>query len=134
MPSNNKRKSAFSRMLARLGRTRTGFPVRRVLTKKEKLEKVKREIRVCQVSQANVITKTPFERYVKELVRENKTDGMSTQGAKEALMEAAQIFVTELFEDAELAREHAKRETVMPQDIQLVRTLWAKFQERHRFV
>uniref|UniRef100_A0A1I7XG35 Histone domain-containing protein n=1 Tax=Heterorhabditis bacteriophora TaxID=37862 RepID=A0A1I7XG35_HETBA len=40
-----------------------------------------------------------------------------------ALQEAAEVYLTCLFEDTNLAAIHAKRVTIMPRDIQLVRRI-----------
>ena len=44
-------------------------------------------------------------------------------GAIMALQEAAEAYLTKLFEDANLCAIHAKRVTIFPKDIQLARKL-----------
>jgi histone H3 len=44
-----------------------------------------------------------------------------------ALQEAAEAFLTKLYEDANLCCIHAKRVTVQPRDIQLARRLRGEF-------
>jgi histone H3 len=43
--------------------------------------------------------------------------------ALEALQEATEMFIVELFEDMGLAAKHAKRVTVMRKDLELVRRI-----------
>ena len=46
-----------------------------------------------------------------------------TKGACEALQHAAEVYIQELFGAANLCAMHAKRVTVQPRDIQLVRRI-----------
>ena len=46
-----------------------------------------------------------------------------TKGALEALQEAAEAYITNLMEDANLLAIHARRYTLQPRDIQLARRI-----------
>lgn len=82
-----------------------------------------KEIRRYQKSTDLLIPKKPFQRLVKEISQEFITDLRFQSSALLALQEASEAFLTTLFEDANLTAIHAKRVTIMPRDIQLVRRL-----------
>lgn len=79
-----------------------------------------REIRKYQKSTENLIRRIPFQRLVREITQDFKTDTRWTSLALAALQEAAEVVIVELFDLAQLAAFHAKRVTVMVKDVQLV--------------
>uniref|UniRef100_A0A3Q7EIR9 Histone H3 n=1 Tax=Solanum lycopersicum TaxID=4081 RepID=A0A3Q7EIR9_SOLLC len=78
-----------------------------------------REIRKYQKSTELLIRKLPFQRLVREIAQDFKTD----LSVVAALQEAAEAYLVGLFEDTNLCAIHAKRVTIMPKDIQLARRL-----------
>uniref|UniRef100_A0A1I7ZA33 Histone domain-containing protein n=1 Tax=Steinernema glaseri TaxID=37863 RepID=A0A1I7ZA33_9BILA len=82
-----------------------------------------REIRKYQKSTDLLIRKLPFQRLVKEIAQEFKTDLRFQSAAIGALQEAAESYLVGLFEDTNLCAIHAKRVTIMPRDIQLARRI-----------
>ncbi len=82
-----------------------------------------REIRKYQKSTELLIRKLPFQRLVKELAQEYKTDLRFQSSAVLALQEAAESYLVGLFEDTNLCAIHAKRVTIMPKDMQLARRI-----------
>lgn len=82
-----------------------------------------REIRRYQKSSELLIRKLPFQRLVRELAYEIKTDLRFQSTALLALQEAAEAYIVGLFEDTNLCAIHAKRITIMPKDIQLARRI-----------
>ncbi|KAM7297873.1 histone H3 [Ixodes scapularis] len=112
-----------------------------------------REIRRYQKSTELLIRKLPFQRLVREIAQDFKTDLRFQSSAVMALQEASEavkmslvcrwrsspllrprqrqtsdIFTSEaylvgLFEDTNLCAIHAKRVTIMPKDIQLARRI-----------
>ena len=82
-----------------------------------------REIRKYQKSTDLLIRKLPFQRLVREIAQEMKTDLRFQSSAVLALQEAAEAYLVGLFEDTNLAALHAKRITIMPKDIQLSRRI-----------
>jgi histone H3 len=82
-----------------------------------------REIRKYQKSTDLLIRKLPFQRLVKEIAQDYKTDLRFQSAAIMALQEAAEAYLTGLFEDANLCAIHAKRVTIMPKDMQLARRI-----------
>lgn len=70
-----------------------------------------------------LIRKLPFQRLVKEIAQEVKSDLKFQTQAILALQEAAEAYLVGLFEDTNLCAIHAKRVTIMPKDIQLARRL-----------
>ncbi len=78
-----------------------------------------REIRRYQKSTELLIRKLPFQRLVREIAQDFKTDLRFQSAAVGALQEAAEAYLVGLFEDTNLAAIHAKRVTIMPKDIQL---------------
>jgi histone H3 len=82
-----------------------------------------REIRRYQKSTELLIRKLPFQRLVREIAQDFKTDLRFQGSAVLALQEAAEAYLVGLFEDTNLAAIHAKRVTIMPKDIQLARRI-----------
>ena len=82
-----------------------------------------REIRRYQKSTELLIRKLPFQRLVRELAQEFKSDLRFQSTAILALQEAAEAYLVGLFEDTNLCAIHAKRVTIMPKDMQLSRRI-----------
>ena len=82
-----------------------------------------REIRRYQKSTELLIRKLPFNRLVREIAQDFKTDLRLQPQAIAALQEAAEAYLVGLFEDTNLCGIHAKRVTIMPKDIQLARRI-----------
>jgi histone H3 len=82
-----------------------------------------REIRRYQKSTELLIRKLPFQRLVREIAQDFKTDLRFQSAAIGALQEAAEAYLVGLFEDVNLCAIHAKRVTIMPKDIQLARRI-----------
>ena len=70
-----------------------------------------------------LIRKLPFQRLVREIAQDIKTDLRFQASAMMALQEAAEAYMVKLFDDANLCAIHAKRVTLMPKDIQLARRI-----------
>ncbi|KAJ9534352.1 hypothetical protein QJQ45_016049 [Haematococcus lacustris] len=68
-----------------------------------------REIRKYQKSTELLIRKLPFQRLVREIAQDFKTDLRFQSSAVLALQEAAEAYLVGLFEDTNLAAIHAKR-------------------------
>ena len=73
-----------------------------------------REIRRYQKSTELLIRKLPFQRLVREIAREYRTDLRFQSTAILALQEAAEAYLVGLFEDTNLCAIHAKRVTIFP--------------------
>nr|CAB3487020.1 unnamed protein product [Digitaria exilis] len=82
-----------------------------------------REIRKYQKSTELLIRKLPFQRLVREIAQDFKTDLRFQSSAVAALQEAAEAYLVGLFEDTNLCAIHAKRVTIMSKDIQLARRI-----------
>ena len=80
-----------------------------------------REIRRYQRSTDNLIPRAPFGRLVKELLQ--YVPGGSNKRvqaiALDALRDAAEGFLVQVFEDVNLCAIHAKRQTIKPSDFRL---------------
>ena len=96
-----------------------------------------------QKSTELLIRKLPFQRLVREIAQDFKTDLRFQSAAIGALQvdvafsrnhllhcltltlfqEASEAYLVGLFEDTNLCAIHAKRVTIMPKDIQLVRRI-----------
>ncbi|XP_074156222.1 histone H3-like centromeric protein A isoform X2 [Sminthopsis crassicaudata] len=88
-------------------------------------QRVLREIRKLQKSTSLLIRKAPFGRLVREICL-RYTRGVDFYWQSQALLalqEAAEAFITHLFEDAYLLSIHARRVTLYPKDIQLARRI-----------
>lgn len=82
-----------------------------------------REIRKYQKTANLLIPKMPFQRLVREIVQTHNDDLRIQAAALGALQEAAEAYLTGLFEDTNLCAIHAKRITTMPKDMQLARRI-----------
>ena len=82
-----------------------------------------REIRKFQKSTELLIRKLPFQRLVREIAGEFKSDLRFQTQSILALQEAAEAYLVGLFEDTNLCAIHARRVTIMPKDIQLARRI-----------
>ena len=82
-----------------------------------------REIRRYQKSTELLIRKLPFQRLVREIAQDFKTDLRFQGSAVLALQEASEAYLVGLFEDTNLCAIHAKRVTILPKDIQLSRRI-----------
>ena len=80
-----------------------------------------REIRHYQKSSALLIRKLPFQRLVREIAQDFKTDLRFQGAAILCLQEAAEAYLVKLFEDTNLCAIHAKRVTIVPKDLHLAR-------------
>ena len=82
-----------------------------------------REIQRYQKSTELLIRKVPFNRLVREIAQDFKTDLRFQAQAILALQEAAEAYLVGLFEDTNLCGIHTKRVTIMPKDIQLAQRI-----------
>ena len=82
-----------------------------------------REIRRYQKSTDLLIRKLPFQRVVREIAQDYKSDLRFQSSAIEALQEATESYIVSMFEDTNLCAIHAKRVTIMPKDLQLARRI-----------
>jgi histone H3 len=82
-----------------------------------------REIRRYQRSTNLLIRKLPFQRLVKEISQDFRTDFRWQAAAVAAIQEATEAYLVGLFEDTNLCAIHARRVTIMPKDIKLARRM-----------
>ena len=82
-----------------------------------------KDIRHYQGSTALLIRKLPFQRVVREIAQDIKTDLRFQSAAILCLQEATEAYLVGLFDDANLCAIHARRVTIMPKDIQLARRI-----------
>ena len=82
-----------------------------------------REIRRYQKSTDLLLRKLPFQRLVRELTLDIKSDLRFQSTALLAFQEAAEAYLVGLFEDTNLCAIHAKRVTILPKDMQLARRI-----------
>ena len=82
-----------------------------------------REIRHYQKSSALLIRKLPFQRLVREIAQDFKTDLCFQSAAILCLQEVAEAYLVGLFEDTNLCAIHARRVTITPKDLQLARRI-----------
>ncbi|XP_021554667.1 histone H3.3C-like [Neomonachus schauinslandi] len=82
-----------------------------------------RAIRRYQKSTENLICKLSFQRLVREIAQDFKTDLGFQSTAIGALQEASEAYLVGFFEDTNLCAIHAKCVTIMPKDIQLARRI-----------
>ena len=81
------------------------------------------DIRHFQKISALLIRKLPFQRLVREITQDFKTDLRFQSAAILCLQEAVEAYLVRLFDDANLCAIHARRVTIMPKDILLTRRI-----------
>ena len=86
-----------------------------------------REIRQCQKSTELYLRKLPFQRLVREIAQDFKTDLRFQSSATMALQEASEAYLTSTMEDTNLCAIHAKRVTIRPNDMQLALRLHGQY-------
>ena len=79
------------------------------------------DIHHFQKSTALLIRKLPFQRLVREIAQDFKTDLRFQSVAILCLQEASEAYLMGLFEDTNLCAIHGWQVTIMPKDIQLAR-------------
>ena len=82
-----------------------------------------REIRKYQKSTELLIRKLPFQRLVREITQDFKSDLRYQGSAVLALQEATEAYIIGIFEDTNLNAIHAKRVTIIPKDVKLTQRL-----------
>ncbi len=82
-----------------------------------------REIRKYQKNTDLLLRKLPFQRLVREVAQDFKTELRFQSHAIAALQEASEAYLVNLFEDTNLCAIHAKRVTIFPKDMQLARRI-----------
>ncbi|KIM34785.1 hypothetical protein M413DRAFT_14901 [Hebeloma cylindrosporum] len=82
-----------------------------------------REIRRFQKSTELLIRKLPFQRLVREIAMDYKSNLRFRSSAVNALQEATEAYLVSLFEDTNCAAIHAKRVTIQVKDLILARRL-----------
>ncbi|CAL4088008.1 unnamed protein product, partial [Meganyctiphanes norvegica] len=85
------------------------------------------EIRAFQRSTNLLIPKRSFQRLVKEIFQGFRPEYRVQTDALEAMQEATEAFVTELFADSTLGCYHANRKTIKVQDMQLAKRIRGRF-------
>nr|WMB80966.1 histone H3 [Myxobolus bejeranoi] len=98
----------------------TKKPIENKMTKELK-NRVFKEIQFYQKSTQTLIPNAPFARLIKEIARDlGYLDKRFNLCALLALHEASEAFLVRLFEHTNLCAIHAKRVTIMKQDMKLV--------------
>ena len=82
-----------------------------------------KDIRHFQKTTALLICKLPFQRLVREIAQDYKTDLRFQSAVILCLQEATEAYLVRLFDDANLCAIHARRVTIMPKDILLARRI-----------
>ena len=82
-----------------------------------------REIRRYQKSTELLIRKLPFQRLVREVAQEFRTDLRFQGSAILALQEASEAYLVGLFEETQLCAIHRGCVTIQPKDMQLARRI-----------
>lgn len=65
------------------------------------------------------IQRSPFKRAMRGIAQNFRTNLRFKAEAVDVIQEAAETYITNLFEDAYICALHAKRETILPDDINL---------------
>ncbi len=84
-----------------------------------------REIKRYQKSTELLIRKAPFQRLVREIAQNYKTDCRFQAAAIAALQEASEAFLVEIFQDTNSNAIHSHRVTISARDMLLARRIGA---------
>ena len=83
-----------------------------------------KEIRKFQRTTNHLIHRAPFQRLVRDIVlKDLETSVRFTSSTLVVLQEAAEVYLVNLLGEAQLAAIHARRVTIMPRDMHLVRRI-----------
>merc|ERR1719263_1721354 len=82
-----------------------------------------REIKRYQKQTSSLLPRAPFHRLVRQICRDLDGELRFQSQALYALQEAAEAYLTGVFEDANLCAIHAKRMTLMKKDMDLARRI-----------
>ena len=82
-----------------------------------------REIKRYQKQNKLLLARAPFYRLAREITREYDAEMRFQPAALEAMQEACEYYLVNLFEDSQLCAIHANRQTVMKKDMQLARRI-----------
>nr|XP_059857599.1 uncharacterized protein LOC132417812 [Delphinus delphis] len=86
-----------------------------------------RQAQICyQKSTELLIWKLIFQRWIREIAQDFKTDWRFQSAATGVLQEASEAYLVGLLEGPNLHAVHAKRVTIRPKDIQLARWMWGE--------
>lgn len=100
-----------------------------------------RQIKSYQNSTFLIIRKLPFQRMIRDMCRQTKSnipllnadrDYRFQSTAIGTLQEATESYLVNVFHDAMACAQHARRKTVMEKDIQLVKTLRKRQEDFHQ--
>ncbi len=81
------------------------------------------KIRIYQKNTDLLLRKLPFQRLVREIAQDWKSDVRMQSTAMLALQEATEAYLVGLFHDTNECALHAKCVTIMPKDMQLARRI-----------
>ena len=82
-----------------------------------------REIHKYQTNTQLLMRKAPFQRLVRELACDIKSDSRMQSTALLALQEASEAYLVGLFNNTNKCALHAKHVTIMPKDMQLAQRI-----------
>ena len=82
-----------------------------------------REIKRYQKQHKLLLAVAPFQRLVRDITREYDAEMRFQPSALEAMQEACENYLVNLFEDSQLCAIHANRVTVMKKDMHLARRI-----------
>lgn len=82
-----------------------------------------REIRCYQKNTENVIPKSSFRRLIKIITTTSHPHIRYQSSAIDAIQEASEAYMTNIFENTNLCAIHARRVTIMVRDMQLARRI-----------
>lgn len=127
-PSHRHAETVPSKATPRRSNQPTTPPTRRrnrktTVPRKKRKNNVLREIRYLQFSNHTLIAKAPFVRVIYEILQEFSNDFRVTKESLSCLQEATEIYLTQLFDDANRCTIHRNKATLMVKDLELVRRL-----------
>ncbi|TKR63592.1 hypothetical protein L596_027403 [Steinernema carpocapsae] len=121
--SNQQASAASRKLLAVKAAHAAGSNKRKTSKPVKKGTRALQEIKKYQNSTRNLIPRAAFGRVIREIAQAVMKDCRFKMDALLAIQEAAEAYMACFFEDANLVAIHAKRVTIMPKDMALIKRL-----------
>lgn len=115
-----KKLSMKKRLATKATKLNKGRPAGAATKKKHRWRpgtKALREIRKYQKSTDTLLRRAPFQRLVREVAQDYKNDLRFQAAAIDQIQEAAEAYLVQIMEEANMAAIHTKRCTIMPHDM-----------------
>jgi histone H3/H4 len=136
LPSGKKARPELAAAARKARETGRPIPTNVPHRRTPRLTPALRNIRALQHSTDLQLRRLPFQRLVREITLQFERPSESFRFQKNALValqESAEMYLTSLFDDANICAKHAKRVTLLVKDIKLTRQLRGQLRGENEF-